>query len=187
MTNNEIEELVHLYEDGAFNRRELLKRVAGVTGSTATAAAALLSLGVLEKAAGQEATPGCPENAPVPADASDLQSFMVDYPGPGGKVIAYYSQPAGNPPAQLPAVVVIHENRGLTDHIKDVARRVARAGYVGLAVDLPVDQLDNLQVPVLLHYAELDRNFTGMVPAALSGLVSKRKTFSLHIYEGVSF
>src|SRR5437868_3825820 len=34
-----------------------------------------------------------------------------------------------------PAVIVIHENRGLTDHIKDVARRVANLGYVALAVD----------------------------------------------------
>ncbi len=51
-----------------------------------------------------------------------------------GPVMAYRVQPKGAGP--VPGVVVIHENRGLVEHIKDVARRLAKAGYVGLAVDL---------------------------------------------------
>ena len=48
--------------------------------------------------------------------------------------MAYMARPAGS--GAFPIVLVCHENRGLTPHIEDVARRVAKAGYVGLAVDL---------------------------------------------------
>jgi carboxymethylenebutenolidase len=156
------------------------------------------------------------------------------------------------------------------DYIKDVTRRVARAGYVGLAVDLlsrqggtqqfidpvaqvqaynrttqdqrradlissvaymktlpsvvpgalgsvgfcagggncfdlavnspdvaaavvfygappsPLESLDNLAGPLLGHYAELDRNLTGQTPVIVTGLLSRRKTFGLHIYQGAN-
>ena len=47
---------------------------------------------------------------------------------------AYLSRPKGD--AKLGAIIVIHENRGLVDHIKDVARRFAKDGFVALAPDL---------------------------------------------------
>jgi carboxymethylenebutenolidase len=50
------------------------------------------------------------------------------------KITAYLARPAIE--GAFPGVIVIHENRGLTDHIKDVARRLAKAGYVALAPDL---------------------------------------------------
>ena len=46
--------------------------------------------------------------------------------------------------------------------------------------------LDNLAGPVLGNYAELDRNLTGQTPAIISGLLSRQKTFGLHIYQGVN-
>ncbi len=49
-------------------------------------------------------------------------------------ISAYLAKPAAE--GTYPGVIVIHENRGLTDHIKDVARRLAKAGYVALAPDL---------------------------------------------------
>ena len=49
-------------------------------------------------------------------------------------VMGYLAKPAKE--GTYPGVIVIHENRGLTDHIKDVARRLAKAGYVALAPDL---------------------------------------------------
>jgi len=138
----EIEELVHLYIDGAFNRRELVRRVARHTGSVAAAMAALQAFALPKRAAAQ-----CPPDVRVPEDAPDIEAQMIDYPGPGGSVFGYLVRPreTGSTPmrarAQLqpsvrPAVLVIHENRGLNEHIKDVVRRVARAGYVGLGVDL---------------------------------------------------
>jgi carboxymethylenebutenolidase len=70
----------------------------------------------------------------VAPDDQGLTSEMVDYPGKAGSVKAYLSRPKGG--AKLGAVIVIHENRGLVDHIKDVARRFAKDGFVALAPDL---------------------------------------------------
>jgi carboxymethylenebutenolidase len=63
-----------------------------------------------------------------------LISERVEYPGKAGNVKAYLSRPKSG--TKLGAVIVIHENRGLVDHIKDVARRFAKDGFVALAPDL---------------------------------------------------
>lgn len=69
----------------------------------------------------------------APNDPS-LSSEMTQYPGKTGNVKAYLARPKnGN---RLGAVIVIHENRGLNDHIKDVARRLAKEGFAALAPDL---------------------------------------------------
>lgn len=69
----------------------------------------------------------------APNDPS-LSSEMTQYPGKAGNVKAYLARPKnGN---RLGAVIVIHENRGLNDHIKDVARRLAKEGFAALAPDL---------------------------------------------------
>lgn len=59
---------------------------------------------------------------------------MVEFPGEGATLMGYLARPVGDGP--FPIILVCHENRGLTEHIKDVTRRVAKAGYVGMAVDL---------------------------------------------------
>jgi carboxymethylenebutenolidase len=63
-----------------------------------------------------------------------LVSEMVEFPGGVGSVKAYLSRPKDG--KNLGTVIVIHENRGLVDHIKDVARRFAKDGFAALAVDL---------------------------------------------------
>ena len=63
-----------------------------------------------------------------------LVSEMVEFPGGAGSVKAYLSRPKDG--KNLGTVIVIHENRGLVDHIKDVARRFAKDGFAALAVDL---------------------------------------------------
>ncbi len=50
------------------------------------------------------------------------------------EIMGYLARPSAE--GTYPGVIVIHENRGLTDHIRDVARRVAKAGYIALAPDL---------------------------------------------------
>ena len=55
---------------------------------------------------------------------------------PGGTVLGYVARPVGGPAAKRPGVIVIHENQGLVPHIKDVTRRLAKAGYIAVAVDL---------------------------------------------------
>lgn len=72
-------------------------------------------------------------NIVAPNDAG-LVSEMVQYSGKAGNVKAYLSRPKDG--GSLGAVIVIHENRGLVEHIKDVARRFAKDGFAALAVDL---------------------------------------------------
>src|SRR5207244_8993124 len=65
-----------------------------------------------------------------------IKATYVSYPSPGGNsgtMRGYLVQPAGKGP--FPAVLVIHENRGLNPYIEDVARRVATEGFVALAPD----------------------------------------------------
>jgi carboxymethylenebutenolidase len=125
-----VHQLVHLYVDGAFGRRELMKRVARYTGSMAAAAAAL---GGFEELKAQPSP--CPANIRVPVDAEDLVVQDVEFSGEGGKIFGHFAYPK-NLTEQQPGIIVIHENRGLVDHIKDVTRRAARAGFVALGVDL---------------------------------------------------
>jgi carboxymethylenebutenolidase len=157
MTNDDrshIEELAHLYVDGAFDRRELLRRVACVTGSIAAASVALESLGLAAQRKEEELCT-CPEDVRVPEDAPDLEVSQVEFPGEAGTIFAHLARPRhGKPrpihaqlqpnhtkprPARaepLPGILVIHENRGLNEHIRDVTRRAARAGFVALGIDL---------------------------------------------------
>jgi len=64
----------------------------------------------------------------------DVQSEMIEVPASGGTMPALLARPAAG--ARVPAVLVIQEAFGLNGHIKDVTRRVAAEGYVGLAPDL---------------------------------------------------
>ena len=70
---------------------------------------------------------------PTDSDLPDLDTQDVEYPGETGPVRAYLARPEGE--TKRPAVIVIHENRGLVPHIKDVTRRVAAEGFLALAPD----------------------------------------------------
>lgn len=63
----------------------------------------------------------------------DLFIERITYPAEGGEMKGYVARPKKE--GKYPAVVVIHENRGLNPHIEDVARRAAKAGYLALAPD----------------------------------------------------
>jgi carboxymethylenebutenolidase len=69
----------------------------------------------------------------VATDDPRLHTEKIRYPGPSGEVLAYLARPKDD--QKRPAVVVIHENRGLTPHIQDVARRLAAEGFMALAPD----------------------------------------------------
>lgn len=113
------DEYTHLTLD----RRSLMRRLTALAGSGA-AAAAILPMLQADKA----------HAAIVPADDARVTAQDVEFDGATGKVSGYLARPAGND-AKLPAVVVIHENRGLNPHIQDVARRMALDGFMALAVD----------------------------------------------------
>jgi carboxymethylenebutenolidase len=80
----------------------------------------------------------------VAADDPAVAATDVTYPG-DTTIMGYLAKPSA--PGTYPGVIVIHENRGLTDHIKDVARRFAKAGYIALAPDLASRQGGTAKMP----------------------------------------
>ena len=110
------------YSHGLLDRRQFLKKLSVLAGG-AVAANALFSL--LEN--------NCAKAEVVPKDDPRLVTDLINYPGATGQVRASFARPKGD--AKLPGVVVIHENRGLTPHIEDVARRVALEGFLAIAPD----------------------------------------------------
>lgn len=117
--------IIDLYDDYThvhLDRRLFLDRLAKLAGGAA-AGAALLPLLEARNAAAQ-----------VAADDARLQAETVRFPGTAGEVAGYLAKPGSG--GALPGIVVIHENRGLTPHIRDVARRLAVAGYVAFGPDL---------------------------------------------------
>src|SRR5262245_6789113 len=84
-----IEDLIHLYIDGAFDRRELLTKVAVYTGSVAAAIAA-----VGPEIMAQAPTPAPPPaNATAPENDPNIQWFWVDYAGETGTLRGYFARP----------------------------------------------------------------------------------------------
>jgi carboxymethylenebutenolidase len=118
------QKITTLYEDyrkGLTNRRQFVRKLAVVAGSSA---AAMAMLPVLD-----EMSPGI---SAVQSDP-ELISEFIKYPGETGDVKAFLARPkAGN---KFPAVLIIHENRGLQPHIQDVTRRMAKEGFLAMAPD----------------------------------------------------
>jgi carboxymethylenebutenolidase len=112
-------DLFDRFTHGAMPRRDFLERLALLAGGTAAAGAILPIL----------------ENNYAHADtvAEDDPRLRTEMPAIGEKMGGYLAFPqAGN---RLPGVIVIHENRGLNPHIRDVTRRLALEGFVAYAPD----------------------------------------------------
>lgn len=241
------------YTHAPLPRRVFLKRLAMLAGG-ATAAEALLPFLEVDYAAAQIVSP----------KDGRLITETVGYRGAYGNISAYLARPKGG--GKVPAVVVIHENRGLNPHIRDVTRRLALAGFLAIAPDAlspmggtPADrdearsmissldreetlqnylaavktakshrfstgkvgcvgfcwgggisnqlavksrelnaavvfygrsprasQVPNIKVPLLLHYAGLDRWVNPGVPAYEAALKKAGVRYRLYMYEGVN-
>ena len=120
--DQKITTLYNDYRQGRTNRRIFLKKLAMIAGSSA---AAMALLPVLEenglKASGSF------------QDDPDLLTEFIKYPGETGEMKAFLARPKSG--KKFPAVIVIHENRGLVPHIQDVTRRMAKEGFLALAPD----------------------------------------------------
>jgi carboxymethylenebutenolidase len=117
-----LKELLREYEEGKISRRDFMRQAVITTGSLAAANSLIGGLLPRDSYAAQ-----------VAPNDPDVLTHNVSYEGKAGLVAGYLARPmkAG----QYPGVIVIHQNRGLEDHIRDVARRFAKAGYVALAPD----------------------------------------------------
>ena len=100
-------------------RRKFLTTVSGLAGGTAAAYALLPLL--------------CAKAEVVAEDDPRLIAEQVRYPGHTGEMLAYLARPKTD--EKRPCVVVIHENRGLNTHIRDVTRRIAMEGFLAITPD----------------------------------------------------
>jgi len=154
------EEFAEDYEEGRLSRRDALKLIASVTGSLIAANSILAGCAAppevtetsgtsptdsptagplatdsptAESVATDAAAPAAAHGTVMPDDPAIIAS-EVQIPAADTNLIGYLARPSSE--SVSPVILVCHENRGLTPHIQDVTRRVAKAGYVGLAVDL---------------------------------------------------
>ncbi|MFS2224148.1 YghX family hydrolase [Pantoea sp. B65] len=120
----ELLELYDHYVHGKITKREFLSLASkfAVGGTAATILAALMPNYALAEQ--------------VEFTDPDIVAEYIEYPSPNGhqKMRGYWVRPAAAT-APVAAVVVVHENRGLNPYIEDVARRVAKAGFIALAPD----------------------------------------------------
>jgi len=120
-------ELFDQYVHSQQPRREFLQKLVKASGGVAAAAAVLPWL----EGTGAEAAMISPGDNRIEAR---MESFVVG----GAQMSAYVARPKRS--GKLPAVIVIHENRGLTPHIQDVARRMALEGFLAVAPDMLAPQ-----------------------------------------------
>lgn len=154
-------EFAEHYLEHSMSRRELLRRSLLATGSIVLTGTTLLALGcsnggdddenpsstgeiaattaTASNSSGQTETtaPGSTAGTTGPAGATGvagIEAGDISFPGPAADILGYLARPAGEGP--FPAVLIIHENRGLLPHFEDLARRYAAEGFVAFAIDL---------------------------------------------------
>jgi carboxymethylenebutenolidase len=110
------------YRHGRTNRRDFVRKIVNFTGSTAAALALLpvLENNYLDASSNLQNDP-------------DLLTEFIKYPGETGEIKGFLARPKSG--KRFPAVIVIHENRGLQPHIQNVTRRMAKEGFLALAPD----------------------------------------------------
>ena len=114
-----IEEYFDEYKSGRIDRREFIRKSTIIAGGAAVAFSFIPDFSASAQI--------------IPVDDARLVTEMITYKGGTGDVMAYMARLKGD--IKRPAVIVIHENRGLQPHIKDVTRRMALEGFLALAPD----------------------------------------------------
>jgi carboxymethylenebutenolidase len=146
------QEIINLYDEYThkpLTRKDFLRRLAILTGSTATAMSILPLLDLNYAKA-----------ATIPVNDEELFTESIKYPGENCEMQAYVARPKTE--KKYPTVIVIHENRGLNAHIEDVTRRVAKAGYLAIAPNAlaALGALPTNEDEVRTQFAKLDSKQT---------------------------
>ncbi len=147
------DEFVEDYQEKRLSRRDTLKLIASVTGSLLIAEGLLAACAPIpetelppsaepsstanptaEATATSTTAPAVTSTATVSPTDPVIEAAPVEFPSGEDTISGYLARPKME--GTFPVVLVCHENRGLTPHIQDVTRRLAKAGYIGLAVDL---------------------------------------------------
>jgi carboxymethylenebutenolidase len=136
----QVESLVREYRAGQLSRREFFQKVAFATGSILLAQQLMLDYGF----ASEWEAYNWPEQEPAPSPADSIaagekrlpataQAEWVKYPSGEFEIGAYLARPKTGGP--FPAIIVIHENRGLTEFVLDIAQRWTSEGLLAVAPD----------------------------------------------------
>jgi carboxymethylenebutenolidase len=120
--NKEIENIVDEYRSEKIDRRGFLSRIIALTGTYAAAHLLLERTGLAQTVVSDKES-----------KKANVDSSAVEYKNGDLSLSGYLSKPLKK--GKYPAIIVIHENRGLNEHTRGVARRFAEAGYVALATD----------------------------------------------------
>src|SRR5712692_345880 len=172
-----LDEFVEDYREGQMSRRDFVMKVIGVSGGLAAAMGLFGSVGLsaaevaAAQAAPREAQAG-PNPVTISPDDPDIMVMDVSFPtADGSTLLGYLAVPSGMASTHA-GIVVIHENRGLLEHHKDVARRYAKVGFAALAPDLVsheggTDNADPDQVPGFLATADPQRHVDDSIAAGV--------------------
>lgn len=122
----ELLDIFHLYQHGEIDRREFFDRaqkfaVGGVT--------------VLTLWESLKPNYAWAEQVPESDAAIKVENLVIQSPQGNGSINGYLVRPAKDAGKKIPGIMVVHENRGLNPYVKDVARRLAKEGYMALAPD----------------------------------------------------
>ncbi len=178
-----IDEYAEAYQEHRLGRRDLLRRVLMITGSVPLTASVLLALGCgdsdddAEPVATATTAPSPTTAAGVgpgvsPADPA-IEAADVTWTGPASEMKGYLARPKAG--GSFPGIIVIHENRGMSDHFKDVARRFAKEGFVALAVDLVSRQGGTSATDQALNMAALRSSPEDLLADLTSGVEHLKK------------
>jgi carboxymethylenebutenolidase len=141
-----VDTVIETYRGGGMSRREFFQALAFVTGSIAMAREIMLAEGFAaeweaynwpEPAAQPGQAPPTPKESITAGEKRlppQVTSEWVQYPSGSFEIAAYVARPKSG--TAFPALIVIHENRGLTEFVLDMAQRWAAEGLVALAPDL---------------------------------------------------
>ncbi|SFB94677.1 Dienelactone hydrolase [Polaromonas sp. OV174] len=142
--------LFDAYVHGQLDRRGFLAQAQKFAKAGITAAGLLAALSP-DFAAGQQVTPNDPR--------LKTERLSLASPAGHGSITGYLARPAGAGTAKLPAVLVIHENRGLNPHIEDITRRLALDGFMAFAPDAltPLGGYPGDEEKAVAAFATLDR------------------------------
>ncbi len=164
LRNYLVEEFVEDYQEGHITRREALVKLAAIFGSAALASSFLAACvpeptlapvpptATVAPRASVAPTPAAGAGTVSPDDPA-IEAKMIELDAKSDKIAVYLARPKED--GKFPIVLVCHENRGLVEHIKDVTRRLAKAGYAALAIDLlsrqgGTDKVGTANVPSVL-------------------------------------
>ncbi len=149
-------DLFESYRKGHTDRRSFIRSLALITGGSVTA---LAILPVIDQ--------NLPRTDESLQEGPGLITEYIKYPGQTGPMRAYLARPKEG--TRFPAVIVIHENRGLVPHIEDVTRRMAGEGFLALAPDalspLGGTPADPTKVPEMFKSLDMPNTIRDFVDA----------------------